>query len=242
MFCCSVHHLQSRGVRADSKVMHDDLFDCGPVRRRPAPSASPSRRRRSASPAAAPGSVRSARCRPRTSPIRRSDRPALACCGKVSAPAPCSICCWPERPSRNGGRSASSTVTARPPCIPASQALAARGVRSKADACIALGNLLASPDVPAAHDRGLMKRPPAKARRATDAGLEAGLAAGGETGDEHAAGLHVAEIPMTGRWSICALTGTTNRLPSCGASGISMPRNAQPMNRARARQATAPSF
>ena len=47
---------------------------------------------------------------------------------------------------------------------------------------------------------------------------------------------------MTGRWSISASTGTTNRLPSCGASGSSMPRSAQPTNCARARQAQRPSF
>lgn len=59
--------------------------------------------------------------------------------------------------------------------------------------CIALGNLLASPDVPTRMidvfdsnaDQDLAER----LMRA----LEAGLEAGGETGDEHAAGLHVAD-------------------------------------------------
>ncbi|EWY37819.1 hypothetical protein N825_09565 [Skermanella stibiiresistens SB22] len=58
--------------------------------------------------------------------------------------------------------------------------------------CLALGNLLANPDVPKVmvdhftRSRGLSL--PERLMRA----LEAGLEAGGETDDEHAAGLHVA--------------------------------------------------
>lgn len=62
------------------------------------------------------------------------------------------------------------------------------------DGCVALGNLLASPDVPermlaafvAAGDTPF----PERLLRA----LEAGLDAGGEIDDEHAAGLHVADV------------------------------------------------
>ena len=59
--------------------------------------------------------------------------------------------------------------------------------------CIALGNLLASPDVPARMiDAYVAASSEPLAERLMRA-LEAGLDAGGETGDEHAAGLHVAE-------------------------------------------------
>lgn len=61
-------------------------------------------------------------------------------------------------------------------------------------ACIAIGNLLASPDVPARMvDAYIAASGESLAERLMLA-LEAGLDAGGETGDEHAAGLHVADI------------------------------------------------
>lgn len=65
---------------------------------------------------------------------------------------------------------------------------------AEGDGCVALGNLLASADVPARmlaayNDAGDSDLPERLLR-----GLEAGLAAGGETGDERAAGLHVAQI------------------------------------------------
>lgn len=64
---------------------------------------------------------------------------------------------------------------------------------SEADACVALGNLLANADVPARMIAAYEKaRSVGFAERLLRA-LEAGLEAGGETGDEHAAGLHVAE-------------------------------------------------
>ena len=65
---------------------------------------------------------------------------------------------------------------------------------AQGDACMALGNLLASPDVPARMIAAYDKAAGANFAERLLQGLEAGLAAGGETGDEHAAGLHVAEI------------------------------------------------
>jgi uncharacterized Ntn-hydrolase superfamily protein len=60
--------------------------------------------------------------------------------------------------------------------------------------CIALGNLLASPDVPARMIAAFEKAAGDNLAERLMRGLEAGLAAGGETGDEHAAGLHVADV------------------------------------------------
>lgn len=63
---------------------------------------------------------------------------------------------------------------------------------AEGEGCLGLGNMLASPDVPRRmvscfeQTKGLPL--PERLMRA----LEAGLEAGGETGDEHAAGLHVA--------------------------------------------------
>jgi uncharacterized Ntn-hydrolase superfamily protein len=65
---------------------------------------------------------------------------------------------------------------------------------ARGDACIALGNLLASPDVPARMTAAYDEANGENFAERLLLGLEAGLAAGGETGDEHAAGLHVAEI------------------------------------------------
>jgi uncharacterized Ntn-hydrolase superfamily protein len=65
---------------------------------------------------------------------------------------------------------------------------------AKGDGCIALGNLLASPDVPARMVAAYSKAEGTNLAERLLQGLEAGLAAGGETGDEHAAGLHVAEV------------------------------------------------
>jgi len=59
--------------------------------------------------------------------------------------------------------------------------------------CIALGNLLASSDVPARMVAAFAAAGETLAERLMRA-LEAGLAAGGETGDERSAGLHVAEV------------------------------------------------
>lgn len=59
---------------------------------------------------------------------------------------------------------------------------------------IALGNLLASEEVPARMVAGFEADAEAPLAERLMRGLEAGLEAGGETGDEHAAGLHVAHI------------------------------------------------
>ena len=69
-------------------------------------------------------------------------------------------------------------------------------VAAMADApsCIALGNLLASPEVPARIVAAFAGAAGEDLAERLMRGLEAGLAAGGESGDEHAAGLHVAEI------------------------------------------------
>jgi uncharacterized Ntn-hydrolase superfamily protein len=59
--------------------------------------------------------------------------------------------------------------------------------------CVAMGNILADKKVPGAMiDAFARSAEHALAERLMRA-LEAGLAAGGETGDEHAAGLHVAD-------------------------------------------------
>lgn len=71
------------------------------------------------------------------------------------------------------------------------EALATAAV-ARGKACVALGNLLASADVPAAMVRAFEGAKGPLAERLMQA-LEAGLEAGGETGDEHATGLHVAQ-------------------------------------------------
>ncbi|MFN3351589.1 DUF1028 domain-containing protein [Pseudorhodoplanes sp.] len=60
--------------------------------------------------------------------------------------------------------------------------------------CLALGNLLASSDVPARMIAGYVAAAGEPLAERLMRALEAGLDAGGETGDEHAAGLHVADI------------------------------------------------
>lgn len=60
-------------------------------------------------------------------------------------------------------------------------------------ACIALGNLLASPDVPACMIAAFEASSGESLAERLMRGLQAGVDAGGETGDEHAAGLHVAD-------------------------------------------------
>jgi uncharacterized Ntn-hydrolase superfamily protein len=61
-------------------------------------------------------------------------------------------------------------------------------------ACIALGNLLASPEVPARMIAVFSAAAGETLAERLMRGVEAGLQAGGETGDEHAAGLHVADV------------------------------------------------
>jgi uncharacterized Ntn-hydrolase superfamily protein len=64
---------------------------------------------------------------------------------------------------------------------------------AQGNGCIALGNLLASPDVPARMIAAFEQSADLDFAERVLRGLEAGLEAGGETGDEHAAGLHVAD-------------------------------------------------
>jgi uncharacterized Ntn-hydrolase superfamily protein len=60
--------------------------------------------------------------------------------------------------------------------------------------CCALGNLLANPEVPARMVAAFRNTPAQPLPERLMRALEAGLAAGGETNDEHAAGLHVADV------------------------------------------------
>jgi uncharacterized Ntn-hydrolase superfamily protein len=60
--------------------------------------------------------------------------------------------------------------------------------------CLALGNLLADKSVPAVIIRRFEATAGAALAERLLLALEAGLEAGGETGDEHAAGLHVAHV------------------------------------------------
>ena len=108
-------------------------------------------------------------------------------------------------------------------------------------ACIALGNLLATPDVPA-----LMIAAYAAASGETHAerlmlALEAGFGAGGETGDEHAAGLHVAD---TYDWPVVDLRVDWHDEPIAELRRIwtlYAPQRSAYESRARA-PGTAPSF
>jgi uncharacterized Ntn-hydrolase superfamily protein len=121
-----------------------------------------------------------------------------------------------------------------------SQALATAAV-AQGDGCLALGNLLASADVPgrmlaafeAAGDASLAER--------LMQALEAGLAAGGETGDEHAAGLHVAD---TYDWPVVDLRVDWHDEPIAELRriwGLYAPQRAAYESRARA-PSVAPSF
>src|SRR5262245_38503067 len=64
---------------------------------------------------------------------------------------------------------------------------------AEGQAGMALGNLLAAPDIPARMLDAYAEAGDAPFPERLLRALEAGLAAGGETGDEHAAGLHVAD-------------------------------------------------
>ena len=65
---------------------------------------------------------------------------------------------------------------------------------AKAEGAFALGNLLASAEVPARMLEAFAGAPNESLAERLLRGLEAGLEAGGETGDEHSAGLHVAQV------------------------------------------------
>lgn len=63
---------------------------------------------------------------------------------------------------------------------------------ARGPSCLAMGNLLASPDVPRIMVEAFRAAAGEVLAERLMRALEAGLAAGGETDDEHAAGLHVA--------------------------------------------------
>lgn len=112
---------------------------------------------------------------------------------------------------------------------------------AQGDACMALGNLLASPDVPARMIAAYGETAGANFADRLLQGLEAGLAAGGETGDEHAAGLHVAEIHD---WPVVDLRVDWHDEPIAELRRIwelYAPQRAAYESRARA-PGTAPSF
>jgi uncharacterized Ntn-hydrolase superfamily protein len=112
---------------------------------------------------------------------------------------------------------------------------------AQSDACMALGNLLASADVPARMIAAYEETHGANFAERLLQGLEAGLAAGGETGDEHAAGLHVAEIHD---WPVVDLRVDWHDEPIAELRRIwelYAPQRAAYESRARA-PGTAPSF
>ena len=108
-------------------------------------------------------------------------------------------------------------------------------------ACIALGNLLASPDVPARMIAAYVAASGETLAERLMLALEAGLDAGGETGDEHAAGLHVADIYD---WPVVDLRVDWHDQPIAELRRIwtlYAPQRAAYESRARA-PGTAPSF
>ena len=112
---------------------------------------------------------------------------------------------------------------------------------ARGNACTALGNLLASADVPARMIAAYEEADGANFADRLLRGLEAGLAAGGETGDEHAAGLHVAEIHD---WPVVDLRVDWHDEPIAELRRIwelYAPQRAAYESRARA-PGTAPSF
>jgi uncharacterized Ntn-hydrolase superfamily protein len=121
-----------------------------------------------------------------------------------------------------------------------SQALPLAAV-AQGGACVALGNLLASADVPARMIAAYDKAEGTPLAERLLQGLEAGLAAGGETGDEHAAGLHVAD---TYDWPVVDLRVDWHDEPIAELRRIwdlYAPQRAAFESRARA-PGTAPSF
>jgi uncharacterized Ntn-hydrolase superfamily protein len=64
---------------------------------------------------------------------------------------------------------------------------------ARGEACAALGNLLANPEIPSRMIEAFAQSEGESLPERLLRGLEAGKAAGGEGGPEHAAGLHVAE-------------------------------------------------
>ena len=121
-----------------------------------------------------------------------------------------------------------------------SQALAT-AAWTEGEGCLALGNLLASPQVPERMVAAYLTAVDAPFPERLLRGLEAGLDAGGETGDEHAAGLHVAQ---TYDWPVVDLRVDWHEEPIAELRRIwdlYAPQRAAYESRARAPGA-APSF
>jgi uncharacterized Ntn-hydrolase superfamily protein len=120
------------------------------------------------------------------------------------------------------------------------EALATAAV-AQGEGCVALGNLLASPSVPA---RMIAAYRDAKGETLAERlmrALEAGLDAGGETGDEHGAGLHVANVYD---WPVVDLRVDWHDAPIAQLRrlwGLYAPQQAAYESRARA-PSVAPSF
>jgi uncharacterized Ntn-hydrolase superfamily protein len=107
--------------------------------------------------------------------------------------------------------------------------------------CLALGNLLANPDVPARMVAAFERSQGEDLAERLMRGLEAGLEAGGETGDEHAAGLHVASVFD---WPVVDLRVDWHDEPIAELRrvwGLYAPQRAAYESRARA-PSVAPSF
>jgi uncharacterized Ntn-hydrolase superfamily protein len=107
--------------------------------------------------------------------------------------------------------------------------------------CLALGNLLANPDVPTRMIAAFESARGEDLAERLMRGLEAGLEAGGETGDEHAAGLHVAS---TFDWPVVDLRVDWHEEPIVELRriwGLYAPQRAAYESRARA-PSVAPSF
>ena len=121
-----------------------------------------------------------------------------------------------------------------------SQALAT-AAWTECEGCLALGNLLATPQVPERMVAAYLTAVDATFPERLLRGLEAGLDAGGETGDEHAAGLHVAQ---TYDWPVVDLRVDWHEEPIAELRRIwdlYAPQRAAYESRARAPGA-APSF
>ena len=120
------------------------------------------------------------------------------------------------------------------------QALPTVGM-AQGEGCVSLGNLLASEAVP---ERMIAAYTESKGQPFAERllrALEAGLAAGGETGDEHGAGLHVANVYD---WPVVDLRVDWHEEPIAELRriwGLYAPQQAAYESRARA-PSVAPSF
>ena len=107
--------------------------------------------------------------------------------------------------------------------------LGKHGVATRTD-CAAAGNLLKTPAVPDAMADTFAKNADRHLAERLLRALEAGLAAGGEEGPIHSAGLLVVD-KLPSRSSISAAIGTTPiRSPCSENSGPTTPRKCRPMS------------